>query len=160
MARGSKLTRDGSQGRVEERVGALLERELGDVAIVLHDLRVPGSRASIDHVVIAPSGVWVVDSKWRCELQPELDSLESATSIGEVGRHVDVVANVVGGRSTELPIRAALCFPAENWGGDPRAFWIDGVLVTHPADLVERVRAAGPLDENTVGWIAARLALE
>jgi hypothetical protein len=32
--------------------------------------------------------------------------------------------------------------------------------VTYPADLVERVRAAGPLDEDTVGWIAARLSLE
>ena len=137
-------------------MGAFLEEELADEAIVLHDLRVPGARARIDHVVIASSGIWVVDSKWRCKLEPELDS---ATSVGEVGRHVDVVANAVG-RSTELPIRAALCFPSENWGGDPRAFWIEGVLVTYPADLVERIRAAGPLDEDTLGWIAARLALE
>jgi hypothetical protein len=161
MPQGPKVTqpvRDESAGA--ERVGGLLERELADFAIVLHDLSVPGSRATIDHVVVAPSGVWVVDSKWRCELHPELGSLEGTRSVDEVGRHVDVVANAVGGRSTELPIRAALCFPSENWGGDPRAFWIDGVLVTYPADLVERIRAAGPLDEDTVGWIAARLALE
>jgi hypothetical protein len=30
---------------------------------VWHDLRVPGSRANIDHVVIGPTGVWVVDTK-------------------------------------------------------------------------------------------------
>jgi hypothetical protein len=30
---------------------------------VWHDLRVPGSRANIDHVVIGPPGVWVVDTK-------------------------------------------------------------------------------------------------
>ncbi len=161
MSRGRNATRQGRDERVvEEPVGAMLERELGDEAIVLHDLRVPGSRSSIDHVVVASSGVWVVDSKWRCELQPELDSLENATSVGEVGRHVDRVANAVGGAATELPIRAALCFPSENWGGDLRPFWIDGVLVTYPTDLVERVRAAGPLDEETMGWIAARLALD
>ncbi len=160
MAQGSKLTRHGRQDRAEERVGAFLERELGEIALVLHDLRVPGSRASIDHVVVAPSGVWVVDSNWQCDLPLDRDSLDQATSVDEVERLVGVVANAVGSRSTELPIRAALCFPAENWGGDPRAFSIEGVLVTYPTDLVERVRAAGPLDEETMGWVAARLALD
>jgi hypothetical protein len=129
------------------------------VAIVLHDLRVPGSRANIDHVVVAPSGVWVVDSEWRRELQPDLDSRESATSVDAVGRHVDVVADAVRDRATELPIRAALCFGSDHWGGDPRAFWVEEVLVTHPADLVARIREEGPLDVETMGWIAARLAL-
>ena len=30
---------------------------------VWHDLRVPGSRANIDHLVVGPTGVWVVDTK-------------------------------------------------------------------------------------------------
>jgi hypothetical protein len=30
---------------------------------IRHDLRVPGTRANIDHLVIGPSGVWVVDTK-------------------------------------------------------------------------------------------------
>jgi hypothetical protein len=30
---------------------------------VWHDVPVPGSRANLDHVVIGPSGVWVVDTK-------------------------------------------------------------------------------------------------
>jgi Nuclease-related domain len=161
MSRGRNVTRQRRGERVgDEHVAVVLERGLGDLGIVLHDLRVPGSRSTIDHVVLAPSGVWVVDSKWRCELKPELDTLEGATSVDEVGRHVDGVANAVGGRATELPIRAALCFPSENWGGDLRAFWIDGVLVTYPEDLVERIRADGPLDDETIGCIAARLALD
>jgi hypothetical protein len=165
MTQGPKAVEHGPGRGAERRVGAFLERELDDAAIVLHDLRVPGSRASIDHVVVAPSGVWVVDSRWHCELHPESvatgpDDLDGATSVDEVGRHVEVVANAVGGRATDVPIRAALCFPSENWNGDARPFWVDGVLVTFPPDLVERVRAAGPLDEETIGWIAARLALE
>jgi hypothetical protein len=31
--------------------------------LALHDRRIPGSRANIDHVVVAPSGVWVIDAK-------------------------------------------------------------------------------------------------
>jgi hypothetical protein len=34
--------------------------------VVLHDLAVPGSRANIDHLVIGPGGVFVVDSKQYC----------------------------------------------------------------------------------------------
>ena len=30
---------------------------------VRHDLAVPGSRANVDHLVIGPSGVWVIDTK-------------------------------------------------------------------------------------------------
>ena len=40
---------------------------------VLHDLAVPGSRANLDHLVIGPGGVFVIDSKqYRGQLQ--LDS--------------------------------------------------------------------------------------
>jgi Nuclease-related domain len=31
--------------------------------VVLHDLRIPGSRANIDHLAVGPTGAWVVDSK-------------------------------------------------------------------------------------------------
>jgi hypothetical protein len=31
--------------------------------VVLHDRRIPGRRSNIDHLVIARSGVWVVDTK-------------------------------------------------------------------------------------------------
>ena len=30
---------------------------------VLHDRRIPGSRANIDHLVISPAGVFVIDAK-------------------------------------------------------------------------------------------------
>ena len=30
---------------------------------MLHDLALPGTRANVDHLVIGPTGVWVVDTK-------------------------------------------------------------------------------------------------
>ncbi len=160
MAQGSKLTRHGRQNRAEERVVRFSSGSSARSRSSSTTCACPGSHSRIDHVVVAPSGVWVVDSNWQCDLPLDRDSLDQATSVDEVERLVGVVANAVGSSSTELPIRAALCFPAENWGGDPRAFSIEGVLVTYPTDLVERVRAAGPLDEETMGWVAARLALD
>jgi hypothetical protein len=161
MTQAHNVMRHGREQEAEERVGALLDRELEDVAIVLHDLHVPGSEVRVDHVVVAPSGIWVVDSTLRGELELEVDAVDASASVDAIERHVAVMASAVNGRAKDVPIRAALCFHAEYWGeAAPKPFWIDGVLVTHPADLVERVRAAGPLDEDTVGWIAARLSLE
>jgi hypothetical protein len=46
---------------------AALER---DGWAVLHDLAIPGSRVNIDHLVIGPGGVFVIDSKqYRGRLQ-------------------------------------------------------------------------------------------
>jgi hypothetical protein len=50
-------------------VGARGEEKLAGAILampgvnVLHDRRVPGSSANIDHIVIAPAGIFVVDAK-------------------------------------------------------------------------------------------------
>ena len=47
----------------EMRLGAKLNELEGDGVLALHDRRVPGSRANIDHIAIGPSGVFVIDAK-------------------------------------------------------------------------------------------------
>src|SRR5205823_3792631 len=43
---------------------AFIEREVGERVIALHDRIIPGARgANIDHLFVAPNGVWVVDAK-------------------------------------------------------------------------------------------------
>ena len=51
----------GAEG--EERVARRLAKLLGNGAVLLHDRRLPGSRTNIDHIAVAPSGVWVIDAK-------------------------------------------------------------------------------------------------
>jgi hypothetical protein len=46
----------------EELVEQALTKHAPDV-VILHDRRIPGSRANIDHIAIAATGVWVIDSK-------------------------------------------------------------------------------------------------
>jgi hypothetical protein len=54
----------------ERRTARLLDPLERHGWAVLHDLAVPGSRANIDHLVIGPGGVFVIDSKhYRGRLQ-------------------------------------------------------------------------------------------
>jgi hypothetical protein len=54
----------------ERRTARLLEPLERHGWVVLHDLAVPGSRANLDHLVIGPGGVFVIDSKqYRGRLQ-------------------------------------------------------------------------------------------
>ena len=46
----------------EELVEAALKKHCPDVT-VLHDRRILGSMANIDHIAVAATGVWVIDSK-------------------------------------------------------------------------------------------------
>jgi hypothetical protein len=56
----------------EQRTARLLAGLERQGWVALHDLAIPGSRANIDHLVIGPGGVFVVDSKhYRGRLQLE-----------------------------------------------------------------------------------------
>src|SRR5690606_25619338 len=56
----------------EERLGAALDAIAGDSIAVLHDRRIPGSRANIDHLAITPAGIWVIDAKRYADKRPTL----------------------------------------------------------------------------------------
>src|SRR5512132_1182101 len=60
----------------ERQTARLLDRLDRDGYQVLHDLAMPGSPANIDHVVIGPSGLFVIDSKqWTGSVQQSADGL-------------------------------------------------------------------------------------
>ena len=60
----------------ERRTARLLDRLVRDGYVVFHDLAVPGSPANVDHLVIGPSGVFVIDSKqWTGSVQQGADAL-------------------------------------------------------------------------------------
>ena len=51
----------GAEG--ERHTARLLDRLTRDGYVVFHDLAVPGSLANVDHLVIGPTGVFVIDSR-------------------------------------------------------------------------------------------------
>src|SRR4051794_27144222 len=53
-----------AKGSAEERrLAASLTKRVGDRAVLLHDRKVPNTRGNIDHLAIAPSGIWLIDAK-------------------------------------------------------------------------------------------------
>jgi hypothetical protein len=60
----------------ERRSARLLDRLTRDGYVVFHDLAIPGSPANVDHLVIGPSGVFVIDSKqWTGSVHQGADGL-------------------------------------------------------------------------------------
>jgi Nuclease-related domain len=60
----------------ERHTARLLDRLTRDGYVVFHDLAIPGSPANVDHLVIGPSGVFVIDSKqWTGSVHQGADGL-------------------------------------------------------------------------------------
>jgi hypothetical protein len=75
--RPSEQARTWQRGAAGERHTArLLGRLARDGFVVFHDLAVPGSQTNVDHLVIGPTGVFVIDSKqWTGQVRQSADGL-------------------------------------------------------------------------------------
>jgi hypothetical protein len=70
----ARTWRRGAQG--ERRTARLLRRLARVGFVVFHDLAVPGFQANVDHLVIGPTGVFVIDSKqWTGSVHKGADGL-------------------------------------------------------------------------------------
>lgn len=140
----------------ERRVSGHLRRELGDRAIMLDDRKVPGGRGNIDHLVIASSGVWVIDAKkytgrverrdvggWRkVDDRLFVNGREQTKLAVKLGWQIDAVRKVMSKAGlVEVPIHSALCFTNSEWGMFAKPFQIGGVWVTWAQKLVELIVA-------------------
>jgi hypothetical protein len=99
--------RCGAEG--ERRTARLLDRLTRDDYVVFHDLAVPGSPANIDHLVIGPSGVFVIDSKqWTGSIHQGTDGLvwhnhyRLDRTLETVGWEAQQVSRLLGGRAAAL----------------------------------------------------------
>lgn len=91
---------------------------------LLHDRRIPGTRANIDHLVVCPTGVYVIDVKHyqgkRPALRVELDGAASDRSPDIDGRdRKEAEAScyrqaTLAGRP-DIPIRGVVCFIDADW---------------------------------------------
>ena len=160
----------------EERLGRHLDSLAGPGLHVLHDRRIPRSKANIDHLVVAPSGVFVIDAKryqgqrpsLRVEggiLRPRVEKLmvgsrDRTRLVEGLRKQLDLVRSALD--STEfgqVPVMGMLCFVEADWpliGGD---FTIGGVRVLWPKKAAERVTRLGDIDVATADRIHRAVAI-
>lgn len=151
----------------EERLGAQLDSLAAERIAVLHDRRIPGSKANIDHIAITTAGIWVIDAKryrgrpeLRIEggiLRPKVEKVlvgrrDCTKLVNGVLRQVDLVREVVG----DLPVTGVLCFIEADWPLIGGAFATRGVQVLWPKRLAKNlIESVG-----TIEVAAVREALE
>lgn len=162
----------------EERVGRTLEEARAKGVEVLHDCRIPRSRANIDHLVVAPTGVWVVDAKryvdkklerrdvggWRrADHRLFVGGRDRSDLVAAVTKQTDRVALALASTPyAGLPVHGALCFVDVQVGLFGKPFRVDEVLVTWRGELVAPlVGADGPspvLQQGDIDPVARHLA--
>jgi hypothetical protein len=159
-------TRAWERGAVgEEVLGARLDTHASDTIAVLHDRRIRGSRANIDHLVITTGGVFVVDAKHydgkrparRSEgglLRRRVEKLivggrdRTALVDGVLGQ-VDRVRSVLDDDGIE--VTGMLCFVDADWPKFGAFFSIAGVQVVSPRRLGKILRrTTGDVDVRAV----------
>ncbi len=164
-------TRSWQTGAVgEERVGQRLNELATDSLRVLHDRRIPGSRANIDHLVVTPNGVFVVDPKryagrprLRVEgglVRPRVEKLlvgsRNCTKLVDGAlKQVELVKDLVG---EDVPVHGVLCFVESDWPLIGGSFTTRGIDVLWPRKLYPRLQAAGPLEVETIAGLHTMLA--
>ena len=122
----------------EEKLAAELDKVAG--LRMLHDRRVPGTRGNIDHIVIAPAGVFVVDAKnnqGRIEIRDRGSFFRTDYRLTVAGRDCSAMADKMGwqvdavrsafeahGIDPMPPITPVLCFLNVEWPllGAPESF--------------------------------------
>jgi hypothetical protein len=154
----------------EERLGATLNELASDRLRVLHDRRIPGSRANIDHLAVTPTGVWVIDPKRYAGrprlkvggglIRPRTEKLlvgsRNCTKLvdGVLGQ-VDVVKGVIG---RDVPVHAVLCFIDGDWPLIGGSFETRGVSVLWPRKLYPALAVEGDMTVESIGEFHRALA--
>jgi hypothetical protein len=165
-----------SQATTAWKVGADGERRVAEVLAdvdgiaVLHDRLMPASRANIDHLVIGPAGVHVIDAKkytgavevreagtlFRSDPRLYVNGRDRTSVVDGVEGQVDAVRSVLGDRFGHVPVHGVLCFVGCEWGWIMRPKHVRAVTAVWPLKLPEHVAAPGPHGDEIAG-IAAHL---
>lgn len=164
-------TKAWERGAVGEELMAKRLADLPATFQVMHDRRIRGTKANIDHIAIGPSGVWVIDAKRYKDKRPELriegglfrprvellriGGRDGTKLVDGVKSQVDRVREALA--DDTIPIRGVLCFLEADWPLLGGHFLVDAVHIVWPKLLVRRMIEA-PANAFDVSEAHARLA--
>jgi hypothetical protein len=153
----------------EQAVARALERgTTHGKTVLLHDRRMPRRRGNIDHLAIAPCGVFVIDAKNHkgkvAIVRPLLGDpkvliagRDRTKLLDGLDRQVEAVRSALAAEHADVAVRGVLCFPN---GELPllRKLETRGHVLLGPKGLVERLNAEGPLASPAIEALAGKLA--
>jgi len=154
----------------EEEVAQLIAGRCPAVP-VLHDRRLPGSGANIDHIAIAPSGVYVIDTKCYRGKVEVINPLLGKPRLIIAGRNhtrlVDALAKQVravrGVLADDVPVYGCFCFvnpPGRLARSALPTLWtlrIADFRLYAPRRLARQLNQPGPLTRSDAAAIVRAL---
>ena len=158
----------------EEALARQLAKRCPDV-IVLHDRRIPHSPANIDHLAIAPSGVYVIDAKrYKGKIEVRKPFLgeprlliagRNKTKLVEgLTRQREVVRATLAETVPAMPVHGCFCFldPDNQAGGSGlpllRTLRIGDFPLFYPRKLSKHLNTPGALSAESRQEVAELLA--
>lgn len=163
--RHEKVWAKGAEG--EAKVAEALAARCPTVP-VLHDRRIPRSRANIDHIAVAPSGVWVIDTKryqgkvevmkpWLGDAWLKVGSRNQTKLLEGLAKQVELVRAAVKSSGLEVPVHGCLCFVDAEWPtfGKPKP--INGFRIFWPKLLAQTLNEDGPLTQDGMAHLVSAL---
>jgi hypothetical protein len=157
----------------EEALGARLSDLAGERLVVLHDRRIPGSRANIDHLAVTPSGVFVIDAKhysgrlekrnlgnlFRSDVRLYVGRRDCTRLLHSAEDQAEVVRDVLRPAGfVDVPVRPVLCFIGAEWGLFASPFKLGNVLIAHPKFLYESLSNEVEVETAAIQGAARALA--
>ena len=157
----------------ERALGGMLDPLREEGLAVLHDRRIPGSRANIDHLVVAAAGVFVVDAKnykGRVERRDRgglfsvddrlyVGGRDKTSLLGGMAKQAEAVRTALAPDLAVPQLTQVLCFVDADWSLFARPLRFGDVHVLWPRALGTLLRAEGPLTRDLVERVEQRLAL-
>jgi hypothetical protein len=168
-----------SQATTAWAKGALGEEQVASVLVgcsgvrTVHDRRIPGSRANIDHVAIGPSGVFVIDAKRYSGLVERRDvggwlrrderlyvaGRDRTKLVDGLERQVEAVTRAIQGQeAADSAVIPVLSFVGAEWPMLRRTQTVRGVIVTWPEALAKLVMTPGALSAHDTARLATSIA--
>jgi Nuclease-related domain len=149
------------QAALQRRTAGVLQPLQQEGHLVLHDVTLPGWPASIDHLVVGATGVWVVGScRGRLAMprqgsSPGCANGSAAGPLRALRREAAALADALADAS--IPVRPLLCVHGGTWLRGRRS--VEGVTLATPGHLVDVLRQGAPLPPGCVERATTR-ALE
>jgi hypothetical protein len=156
-------------------VGQMLDGLVDHGMIVLHDVRLPSERNKVDHIVVAPSGIHVIDSRHfpgeRVELRKQRRFVAHSSSLYVGDRDFTHLIEGMGHQvrriyafTNDLPaannttVTPILCFVDATWRRPKRRLALGSVEILWPKVLMRLVSRPGTLNRDEIEAIGCRLA--
>jgi hypothetical protein len=163
----------GSKG--EQALGTYLET-LHDESrvIVLHDRRIPGTRANIDHIAICRNGIYAIDAKnyegkvqridkggwFSSDQRLYVGRRDCSKLVSGMAKQVEAIRTALGDSAIQefaVEVNAALCFVDAEWSLFAKPFALNGVWIGWARALGERLLEDGPISPDRLALLAQRI---